>query len=72
MSANDNPVQRTHFADDATLAYIAQLERERARLINALENVLAAHSLYENGHEPAHIVVATHDARRLITELGQA
>lgn len=37
MSANHKPVQRTHFADDATLAYIAQLERDRARLVAALK-----------------------------------
>jgi len=42
MSANHKPVQRTHFADDATLAYIAQLERDRARLIAALDECKGA------------------------------
>jgi hypothetical protein len=30
-------IQKTHFADDDTLAYISRLERERAELIEALK-----------------------------------
>lgn len=37
MSANDRPLQNTHFADDDTLDYISRLERDRARLVAALK-----------------------------------
>lgn len=35
-----NTRQVTHFADDATLVYIAKLERDRARLVAALKGII--------------------------------
>lgn len=33
-------IQKTHFADDDTLAYISRLERDRARLVTALAHAI--------------------------------
>ena len=68
-------IQKTHFADDDTLAYISRLERERAELIEALRSMIGAHSDITEGnlHSGAQARVAVkRDARALLSRLGAA
>ena len=62
-------IQKTHFADDDTLAYISRLERERAELIEALRVSLRVSSLpFDHADKRAN----PERLRAILRELGEA
>ena len=65
MTVKHAEIQKTHFADDDTLAYISRLERDRAELIAALRECAAALNC-----EPDADACAGQKASALLSRLG--
>ena len=79
MTAKHAEIQKTHFADDDTLAYISRLERDRAELIEALRELHnqfdgMAEYQKEQEYSEAEMVqmfqVIANRARALLSRLG--
>ena len=62
-------IQKTHFADDDTLAYISRLERDRAELIEALRGLLLRYDAPYGSSPTAEDFKHT---RALLSRLGAA